>query len=188
MGKAQDNYLAFTARQDVAAGSGALVLCWPNAPGGSAGCSSNTSWPILDAVTVLGIPPVDPTSVTVLVNLSHPAATLYKSVKSRQSLLQMLRKTTNPITDLQTSHRCFRVVFCTCRMLVLHGMRPQHPPQLALLCKLRVVGQPSAHTLHLRRSLASQVGPSSLSSHAGCSNPIQYVGYCNIVILCHYPS
>ena len=68
VGRAQDNYLAFTARQDIAAGSGALVLYWPNAHGASPGCSSNASWPLLDAVTVLGIPPVDPTSVTVLVS------------------------------------------------------------------------------------------------------------------------
>ena len=40
--RAQDNYLAFMARQDAATGLGALVLYWPNAPGSSAGCSSNT--------------------------------------------------------------------------------------------------------------------------------------------------
>ena len=73
MGKARDNYLAFAARQDTAAGSGALVLFWPNAPGGSTGCSSNTSWPILDAVTILGIPPVDTASVSVLVCFFPPA-------------------------------------------------------------------------------------------------------------------
>ena len=74
VGNAQDNYLAFAARQDTAAGSGALVVYWPNTPGGNPGCSSNTSWPILDAVTVLGIPAADPASVTVMVCIPYPAA------------------------------------------------------------------------------------------------------------------
>ena len=74
MGQAQDNYLAFMARQDTAAGSGGLVLYWPNAPGGGRGCSSNTSWPILDAITILGVDHVDPTSVTVLVSALKSAA------------------------------------------------------------------------------------------------------------------
>ena len=47
--------------------TGSLVVHWPNAPGGSAGCSSNTSWPLLDTVTLLGVPTADPDSVTVLV-------------------------------------------------------------------------------------------------------------------------
>ena len=66
MGQAQDNYLAFEARLDTKADSGVMVLYWPN---GNAGCFSNTSWPILDTVTVLGVAPVDPNSVTVLVRM-----------------------------------------------------------------------------------------------------------------------
>jgi hypothetical protein len=66
VGQAQDNYLAFEARLDTKADSGAMVLYWPN---GGAGCSSNISWPILDTVTVLGVPPVDPESITVLVRM-----------------------------------------------------------------------------------------------------------------------
>ena len=66
MGQAQDNYLAFEARMDIRADSGVMVLYWPN---GGAGCSSNTSWPTLDTVTVLGVAPVDPNSVTVLVRM-----------------------------------------------------------------------------------------------------------------------
>jgi hypothetical protein len=66
VGQAQDNYLAFEARLDTKADSGVMVLYWPN---GSAGCSSNISWPILDTVTVLGVAPVDPNSVTVLVRM-----------------------------------------------------------------------------------------------------------------------
>ena len=71
VGQEQDNYLAFEAHLDTVSGggttSGSLVVYWPNAPGGSAGCSSNTSWPLLDTVTLLGVPTADPDSVTVLV-------------------------------------------------------------------------------------------------------------------------
>lgn len=90
MGKARDTYLAFAARQDTAVGAGALVLYWPNAPNGSAGCSSNISWPILDAVTILGIPPVDTASVSVLVCFPHPAARSDRFVDLPESTSQRL--------------------------------------------------------------------------------------------------
>ena len=73
MGRARDNYLAFEARQYSASGSGALAIYWPNAPGGAAGCSGNISWPILDTVTILGVPAVDTASVSVLVSLAGAA-------------------------------------------------------------------------------------------------------------------
>ena len=71
VGLEQDNYLAFEAHLDATSGGGStigsLVVYWPNAPGGRAGCSSNTSWPLLDTITLLGVPTADPDSVTVLV-------------------------------------------------------------------------------------------------------------------------
>ena len=73
MGQAEDNYLAFEARQYSASGSGALAIYWPNAPGGTVGCSGNISWPILDTVTILGVSAVNTASVTVLVSLADAA-------------------------------------------------------------------------------------------------------------------
>ena len=68
VGYAQDNYLAFEAQQDLSSGSGVLVIYWPSAPGGSPGCFANPPWPILDTVMILGLPPVDTSSVSVMVS------------------------------------------------------------------------------------------------------------------------
>ncbi|CAL5222310.1 g4654 [Coccomyxa viridis] len=75
VGHAQDNYLGFEAHHDTDAGSGSLFIYWPNAPGGRPGCFANTSWPVLDAITILGLPPINASSVSVLVG-NPPSASL----------------------------------------------------------------------------------------------------------------
>ena len=67
VGHAQDNYLGFEAHHDTDAGSGSLFIYWPNAPGGRPGCFANTSWPALDTITVLGLPSIKASSLSVLV-------------------------------------------------------------------------------------------------------------------------
>jgi len=69
VGYAQDNYLAFEAHHNMSDGSGTMIVYWPNAPDGSPGCSSNMTWPMLDTITVLGLPSVNTNSVAVLVGL-----------------------------------------------------------------------------------------------------------------------
>ena len=72
IGVAQNNYLAFEAREVTQSGAGtqgSFVVYWPGPPGSSstAGCTANVTWPILDTVTVLGVGPVDLASVTIMV-------------------------------------------------------------------------------------------------------------------------
>jgi hypothetical protein len=74
IGTAQNNYLAFEAREISSPESGpqgTLVLYWPAAPSGqNSGCSANVTWPLLDDVIVLGVGPLDPKTVTITVSLS----------------------------------------------------------------------------------------------------------------------
>ena len=67
-GTTRTNYLAFEAHQETGAAGGqqgTLVLFWPGPPGhgGDSSCSANVSWPVLDAVTVLGVGCVDVASI-----------------------------------------------------------------------------------------------------------------------------
>ncbi len=75
VGTAQNNYLAFEAREVTHSGvgtQGSFVVYWPGPPGsaGAGGCTANVTWPILDTVTVLGVGPVDLASVTIMVQSS----------------------------------------------------------------------------------------------------------------------
>ncbi len=74
VGTAQNNYVAYEARevsQTGGATQGTFVVYWPAPPGteGVAGCSANVTWPMLDMVNILGVGPVDLSSVTVMVRL-----------------------------------------------------------------------------------------------------------------------
>ena len=76
VGTAQNNYLAFEAREVSQTGGGTqgtFVVYWPGPPGtgSTGGCSANVTWPILDTVIVLGVGPVDLSSVTVMVRISR---------------------------------------------------------------------------------------------------------------------
>ena len=73
MGTSQNNYLAFEVRV-VSSGlggnssQGSLVTYWPGVPGqGTNGCSASVNWPILDNVTILGVPAVNTESIAVQV-------------------------------------------------------------------------------------------------------------------------
>ncbi|CAL8465181.1 g4716 [Coccomyxa elongata] len=71
VGTAQNNYLAFEAREVTHSGvgtQGSFVVYWPGPPGsaGTGGCTANVTWPTLDTVTVLGVGPVDLASVTIM--------------------------------------------------------------------------------------------------------------------------
>ena len=77
MGRAQDNYLGFEARQVSGSGGsqqGSLVLFWPGTPGAGtgSGCSGNITWPLLDGITVLGAGPVSMASVALTVGRLGP--------------------------------------------------------------------------------------------------------------------
>ena len=74
VGTSQNNYLAFEVRV-VSSGlggsslQGSLITYWPGVPGqGANGCSATVDWPILDNVTVLGVPAVNTASVAVQVH------------------------------------------------------------------------------------------------------------------------
>ena len=73
VGRSQNNYLAIEVRV-VSSGlggsslQGSLITYWPGVPGqGANGCSATVKWPILDNVTVLGVPAVNAASVAVQV-------------------------------------------------------------------------------------------------------------------------
>lgn len=73
VGTSQNNYLAFEVRV-VSSGlggntlQGSLITYWPGVPGqGATGCSAAVDWPLLQNVTVLGVPAVNTASVAVQV-------------------------------------------------------------------------------------------------------------------------
>ncbi len=80
VGYAQDNYLAFEAHQDISAGSGSMIIYWPNVPG----FFGNASWPTLDEIVILGLPSINASSVSILV--SNPALA-DAALESLQSLI-----------------------------------------------------------------------------------------------------
>ncbi|KAK9822226.1 hypothetical protein WJX81_001471 [Elliptochloris bilobata] len=71
IGRALDNYVSFTAQltwqAQARAYNGALTVGYTGAPGGTpdAGCTSNVAWPVVDDIEVLGVGPVNVSSVTV---------------------------------------------------------------------------------------------------------------------------
>ena len=73
VGTSQNHYLAFEVRV-LSSGlggnslQGSLVTYWPGVPGqGANGCNANVHWPILDNVTVVGVPAVNTASIAVQV-------------------------------------------------------------------------------------------------------------------------
>ena len=94
MGTTQNNYMAFEVREmssGVGANSsqGSLVTYWPGVPNqGANGCSANVTWPVLNAITVLGASAVNTASVAVQVlQFLSPAMTTVLTPEMRTAHL-----------------------------------------------------------------------------------------------------